>query len=243
MAHLRVMPENRAIGFRRFRDMDAMLEMRFAPEQIPLLTSAEGIDEDGDRAVVRRTIMAVAKRRLARFGYEGTSLSAIARGAGLNTGELLRHFDDKLAILLAVLDEGWDSINPRLTDIVVTSVNAREAMLSMLSVMMRVLEREEDLARLLLFETRHAHPQTGLIVLSRGYRRFVELVTEVALRGRRDRSFKACYEPRMIASVMVGAVENLMRDRLVARQEHEPAPYSGAQVFSAFEAMISNLRP
>jgi hypothetical protein len=68
-------------------------------------------------------------------------------------------------------------------------------------------------------------------------------VTEVALRGQRDGSFKASYPPRMIASVMVGAVENLMRDRLVARQEQETAPYTGAQVFSAFEAMISNLRP
>jgi AcrR family transcriptional regulator len=223
--------------------MDAMLEMRFAPEQIPLLTPAEGIDEDKDRAVVRRTILAVAKRRFARFSYDGTSLSAIARGAGLNTGELLHHFDNRLAILLAVLDEGWASINPRLTDIVVTSVNAREAMLSMLGVMMRVLEREEDLARLLLFEARRSHPETGVILMSRGYRRFVELVTEVALRGQRDGSFKATHQPKVLASLMVGAVENLMRDRLVERQDRDAPPYSGVGVFSAFEAMISNLRP
>jgi AcrR family transcriptional regulator len=223
--------------------MDAMLEMRFAPEQIPLLTPAEGIDEDSDRAVVRRTIMAVAKRRFARFSYDGTSLSAIARASGLNTGELLRHYDSKLSILLAVLDEGWASINPRLTDIVVTSVNAREAMLSMLSVMMRVLEREEDLARLLLFEARHSHPATGVILLSRGHRRFVELVTEVALRGQRDGSFKAGHPPKVLASLMVGAVENLMRDQLVARQDQEKDSYSSAGVFKAFEAMISNLRP
>jgi AcrR family transcriptional regulator len=223
--------------------MDAMLEMRFAPEQIPLLTPAEGIDEAGDRVVVRRTIMSVAKRRFAHFSYDGTSLSAIARGAGINTSELLRHFDGKLSILLAVLDEGWGSINPRLTDIVVTSVNAREAMLSMLGVMMRVLEREEDLARLLLFEARRANPQTGVILLSRGYRRFVELVTEVALRGQRDGSFKASHQPKVLASLMIGAVENLMRDRLVARQDRVNDPYSGADVFKAFEAMISNLRP
>jgi len=126
---------------------------------------------------------------------------------------------------------------------VVTSVNAREAMLSMLSVMMRVLEREEDLARLLLFEARRPNPETGELVLSRGYRRFVELVTEVALRGQRDGSFKVGYQPKLIASVMVGAVENLMRDRLVARQEREVPSFNGAQVFAAFEAMISNLRP
>ncbi|HEY1773190.1 MAG TPA: TetR/AcrR family transcriptional regulator [Gammaproteobacteria bacterium] len=223
--------------------MDAMLEMRFAPEQIPLLTPAEGIDEDSDRVVVRRTILSVAKRRFARFSYEGTSLSAIARGSGINAAELMRHFPDKTAILLAVLDGGWASINPRLTDIVVTSVNAREAMLSMLGVMMRVLEREEDLARLLLFEARHSHPETGVILLSRGHRRFVELVTEVALRGQRDGSFKASHPPKVLASLMVGAVENLMRDQLVARHDSEKDSYSSAGVFKAFEAMISNLRP
>lgn len=220
-----------------------MLEATIAPQQIPLLTPAGGLEEEHDRLVMRRTIMSVAKRRFARFSYDGTSLSTIARGSGINTSELLRHFDGKLSILLAVLEEGWASINPRLTDIVVTSVNAREAMLSMLSVMMRVLEREEDLARLLLFEARRPNPETGELVLSRGYRRFVELVTEVALRGQRDGSFKVGYQPKMIASVMVGAVENLMRDRLVARQEHDPAPYSSVNVFKAFEAMISNLRP
>ena len=219
-----------------------MLEV-IAPEQIPLLNPVGSVEEEHDRLVVRRTILSVAKRRFARFSYDGTSLSAIARGSGINTGELMRHFESKLAILLAVLDEGWASINPRLTDIVVTSVNAREAMLSMLSVMMRVLEREEDLARLLLFEARRPNPETGQLVMSRGYRRFVELVTEVALRGQRDGSFKVGYQPKMIASVMVGAVENLMRDRLVARQEQDFAPYNGASVFAAFEAMISNLRP
>lgn len=220
-----------------------MLEATIAPQQMPLLAPLGGLEEEHDRRVMRRTILSVAKRRFARFSYDGTSLSAIARGSGINTSELLHHFDGKLVILLAVLDEGWTSINPRLTDIVVTSVNAREAMLSMLSVMMRVLEREEDLARLLLFEGRHPDPETGELVLSRGYRRFVELVTEVVLRGQRDGSFKVGYQPKMIASVMVGAVENLMRDRLVARQEHEAMPYSGVGIFSAFETMLSTLRP
>lgn len=219
-----------------------MLEV-ITPEQIPLLNPVGGLEEEHDRLVVRRTILSVAKRRFARFSYDGTSLSGIARGAGINTGELTRHFDSKLAVLLAVLDEGWASINPRLTDIVVTSVNAREAMLSMLSVMMRVLEKEEDLARLFLFEACRPNPETGEIVLSRGYRRFVELVTEVALRGQRDGSFKVGYQPKTIASVMIGAVENLMRDRLVAYQDRDLAPYSGNSVYSAFEAMISNLRP
>src|SRR5690348_15673917 len=110
-----------------------MLEVTSAPHQIPLLTPVGGPEEEHARRVMRRTILSVAKRRFARFSYDGTSLSAIARGSGINTGELLRYFDGKLSVLLAVLDEGWASINPRITDIVVTSVNAREAMLSMLS--------------------------------------------------------------------------------------------------------------
>ena len=220
-----------------------MLEVTIAPEQISLLAPLGGLEYEHDRVVVRRAILSVAKRRFARLSYDGTTLSAIVRGSGINTGEVLQHFDSKLSILLAVLDGGWASINPRLTDIVVTSVNAREAMLSMLAVMMRVLEKEEDLARLFLFEARRPHPETGEIVLSRGYRRFIELITEVALRGQRDGSFKVGYQPKAIASVVVGAVENLMRDRLVARPERELAPYSGASVFGAFEAMISNLMP
>lgn len=196
-----------------------------------------------EQSEVRRRILRVAKQRFARFSYDGVTLAGIARGADVSLAELLQHFDGKLTLLTAVFDEGWASINVRFADIVITSVSARDAMLSMLAVMTHILEKDPDLARLLLFEGRRPHPTTGQIMLSKGYRRFMALCVELAVRGQKDGSFRNAFHPRVIATLLTGAAESLLRDRLIAEQEGDAAPYSGAQMLAAFDAMVSVLKP
>lgn len=212
------------------------------PDQIPLF-SRPAEERSILLPVSRRRIMAVAKRRFARFSYDGTTMAGVARAAGVPFGELLAQFHDKLALLTAVFDEGWESINLRLADIVITSVSAKDAALSMSAVMTRVLERDEDLARLLLFEGRRLHPDSGEIMVSKGYRRFTELCAEIAARGQRDGSFTQACHPRVIASMLVGAMENLQQDRLIAEQAGTAGPYEGGRIASAVEVLVSSLRP
>ncbi|HEY1992130.1 MAG TPA: TetR/AcrR family transcriptional regulator [Gammaproteobacteria bacterium] len=213
-----------------------------SPDQIPLFSRPP---DEGNTLVLatRRRIMAVAKRRFARFSYDGTTMAGISRAAGVPFPALLMQFRDKLSLLMAVFDEGWESINLRLADIVITSVSAKDAALSMAAVMTRVLERDEDLARLLLFEGRRLHPDTGEIMVSKGYRRFTELCTEIAARGQRDGSFTRTCHARVIASMLVGAMENLQQDRLIAEQAGTDAPYQGVALASAVEILVSSLRP
>ncbi len=212
------------------------------PNQIPLFFRHREDDADV-RLATRRRIMSIGKQRFARFSYDGTSLASVARAAGVSLPTLLTHFEDKLALLTAVFDEGWGAINTRFADIVVTSVSARDAMLSMLRVMKHILERDEDFAWLMLFESRRPALQHGEVMFSRGYLRFMGICTELAVRGQRDGSFKTVYHPRIIASILVGAAENLMRDRLLSDQESGTSKYPDDQLISAFEALVSYLKP
>lgn len=210
-------------------------------EQIPDSKRGAIYDPGSRRLAVRQLILESAKHLFARYGYEGTDLRAIAHATDVAPEELLEHFDGKISILMAIFDEGWASINQRLQDIVISSVSARQATLSMFAVMMRILDRDEDLARLLLFEGRRPHPETGEIVLSSGYRWFVRFCTELAVRGQKDGSFRLSYDPRVITSMLLGAVESLMRDRLLAEQMGSTMPLSGAQLMSAFDSLVSSL--
>lgn len=214
----------------------------YSPDQIPLFKRPAD-ESDSLLLATRRRIMAVAKRRFARFSYDGTTMAGIARAAGVPFPELLAQFHDKLSLLMAVFDEGWESINLRLADIVITAVSARDAAFSMAAVMTRVLERDEDLARLLLFEGRRLHPDSGEIMVSRGYRRFTELCAEIAARGQRDGSFTRACHPRVIASMLVGAMENLLQDRLIAEQSGTSEPFGSGTMVSAVEVLVSSLRP
>lgn len=214
----------------------------FTPERIPDSKRPRVNYVGAEHHAVRRLIVESAKHLFARFGYEGTTIGAIAHGAGISPEEVGMHFEDKLSILIAIFEEGWASLNRRLQDTIIDSVNARQAALSMFAVMMRVLDRDEDLARLFMFENRRPDPKTGEIVLSRGYRWFVRLCTDLVVRGQKDGSFRAALSPRLIASMLIGAMENLMRDRLIEQGEGTTL-LSAAQLLSAFDSLISYLSP
>ena len=62
------------------------------------------------REETRARIMDHALRLFARRGYDGTAVRAIADGAGVSPGLLYAYFDDKEALLLALLEEEMDEV-------------------------------------------------------------------------------------------------------------------------------------
>lgn len=215
------------------------------PTTMPMSQSAAGVAHEIHTGTIlssRQRILEAAKQRFARHGFEGTTLAGIARGANVPYARLLRHFPDKVSVLTAVFDQGWATINARLADMVLSAGTARDAALTMLAGMTRMLERDPELARLLLFESRRPHPDSGEIVISQGYRRFMQICTELTLRGQRDGSFATAYHPRLIASLLIGAAESLTRDRLLAEQDGEAAPYASAQIAMMFDMLVFSLK-
>lgn len=212
------------------------------PGPLPAVVEGASLDAEIVWLDARHRVTAIAKQRFARRGYEGTTLASVARLSGVAYGDLVRMFPHKLNLLTAVFEEGWVTLNLRFADIVITAINARDAMLSVLGVFTRILERDPDLARLLLFEGCRPHPESGEIKLSKGYRRFVELCTELAVRGQRDGSFTNACDPRLIAAIIIGAAEQLVRDRILAEQQDGGRPVSREDLAIAFDILLSRLR-
>jgi len=53
----------------------------------------------------RRELIAIATRLFVAHGYQGTSIEAVLREAGISRGALYHHFDGKEALFEAVLDQ------------------------------------------------------------------------------------------------------------------------------------------
>jgi AcrR family transcriptional regulator len=68
-----------------------------------------------DRAAVRGEFVAIAARHFAASGYQGTSLTDIAREAGYSKAALLYHFRSKDDLLIAVVADRMDEAD-RLLD-------------------------------------------------------------------------------------------------------------------------------
>lgn len=209
-------------------------------------TASRPADDDGDitirRFERRRRLMAVAKRQFARFGYDHVSLQGIALAADLDWEDFAPHFRDKRGLLAAILEDGWKNLLPRLADIASNSITAHSAILGMLAYMAGVLQKDEELARLLLLEGRQPDPQAGGMVFSNGYRRFMQLFRDQVARGQRDGSFHPGAHPQVAASMLLGAFDGMLRDRIVAAQERSVTPYSGAELMSSFDSLVASLK-
>jgi len=192
---------------------------------------------------LRRRILVVAKHQFARFGYEGVSLDDVAHGADLPVDELRLHFEGKHALFMTILEESWESVNLRLEDIVLNALSTRDAMLSLLALMMNVVQNDEDTARLLLSDGCHPDPDSGALAFSAGYRRFQRACTALVQHGQRFGGIKESYHPQVVATMLVGLLEGLIRDRLFAEQETSFTPYTGSHLLSPFEAYIASLAP
>ena len=191
----------------------------------------------------RERMMQAAKRVMAEVGFERATTAQIAHEAGASEAELLRDFAGKPALLETLFNAIWDPLNSRIADIVMASVSARLACMGILAAMLHVLNRDSDLARLLLFESRRQHGDNGDIRLSRGFRDFESLLVHVVERGQKDGSFTKVLEAPAIASALLGAAEGMVRDRLLAQMLDRPLPFNEAQLQITFAAIVGGLAP
>ncbi|RFD20117.1 TetR family transcriptional regulator [Komagataeibacter melaceti] len=68
-------------------------------------TQAEGCPLSGASAAKRQQILAGAARVFAEKGYEGASMSSIARDAGVSKGTLYNYFDSKATLFAAFVEQ------------------------------------------------------------------------------------------------------------------------------------------
>lgn len=201
------------------------------------------LGSSSDTDIHRQRVLDSAKRLMAARGYECITVEAIARDADTTGDALLSIFRSKEVLLEAVFNEGWGSLNTRLSDIVVAAVNMREAALAILTALLHALGKDRDLGKLLLFESRRHHGDDGGIRLSRGFLEFESLLIYVFQRGQKDGSFSTEFQPHAATSALLGAAEGMMRDRLLAETLGQHTSFSEMQLRSTFEALIRRLAP
>ena len=204
------------------------------------LSAPESYDDTANR---RMQLMNAAKHVMAEVGYERASMDVIAMEAGMSESESLRFFPSKPELLEAVFNSVWEPLNSRIADIVMASFSTHLAVTGILSAMLHILDKDAELAKLLLFESRRQHGNNCEIRQSRGFRDFVALLVHVVERGQKDGSFTKSLQAPVVASALLGAAEGMVRDRLLATMLTEPMPFAETDLRIAFEAVVSGFKP
>ena len=198
-------------------------------------TDAKAVGSSRDR------ILTAAKELFASRGYENTSTVAIARMASTSESQLMKHFGSKEGLLEAIFDQGWERMGEAVRGIHDLG-SPEEKLLSLLDVVLNAFERDQGLKELLLLEGRRIRKEGRMVLLTRGYQEFVNMVDSVLLEMRAAGRLSSDTHPQAVRSALMGMLEGLLRDQMLARRVGFPAAYTTQEIRKLFTSVLAALR-
>lgn len=187
----------------------------------------------------RDRIREAAKSLFAKRGYASTSTLAICRLAGTSESQLLKHFESKQGLLEAIFENAWSNINPAIRLATDSIPSAREKFRMLIEMVLNFLDRDAELRFLFLLEGRRVRDDGKFVVLVPGFLEFVGIVDGVLNQLAEEGELAPGIHPQAIRSGLMGAIEGLLRDQLLARHDRFPASYSNSDVHAFCIRLLS----
>ena len=190
----------------------------------------------------RERLLQDAKRLFAAHGYEQTATSAIAREAGTSESQLMRYFGGKVGLLQALFDMAWVDLNERAKRASPPDTPSRDAILDLLQILTAAFARDPDLATLFLFEARRVRSGSRGVQLSKGFIAFSELLRTTVRKGQQRKEIDRALDPAAITASILGAVEAMTRERLLARTTGGRS-FAEREIRRTLDAMLAGFAP
>ncbi|GAA3236731.1 TetR/AcrR family transcriptional regulator [Pseudonocardia petroleophila] len=162
-----------------------------------------GRRRDPDR---RARILDAAAELAARRGFHSVGMAEIGAHAGIVGTGIYRHFDSKMAVLVAVLDQGMDRIATRAAEIVSSAPDDRSALTALVRDHIDVAITERSMLAAYHREV-HNLPEDDRRRLRRRQRHYIEDWVHVLAPLRPDLSDP---ELRVTVHAAVGAVQSTL---------------------------------
>lgn len=185
----------------------------------------------------RERILLSAKQLFSAQGYEDTSTTAIARMAGTSESQLIKHFGSKEGLLQAIFEEGWQKIHERADRIIKEPLPPAEKLRQVFHLVMSFIEKDRELRTLMLFEGRRLRREANRVTMSQGFLHYVARVDQLIRECAEAGQLRNGIQPEAFRSALLGALEGLSRDRLLAKRINFPARYN----FESAEATINRI--
>ena len=178
----------------------------------------------------RERLLEAAKALFAERGYEATSTASISRRAGTSESQLIKHFGSKQGILTAIFEYAWGQINPALRLATASMPSPREKLRIIIEMVLNFLARDSHMLKLFLLEGRRIRDDGKLIVLVPGFLEFVKITDEMLEQMYEEGEMNPKIHPQALRSGLMGAIEGLLRDRILAATSNFPATYSESEI-------------
>lgn len=197
---------------------------RVRPRRSPAATPLPARRARPRGAERRRQILDEAARLFASAGFRGVTTRDVAARVGITEAALYRHFPSKEAIYTAILEERMASADPlaALEDAAAAGRD-REVFTGLALLLLRRVEEDPSLLRLLLFSALEGHDMAGPFQETR-IRRLRTFLSQYVARRQREGAFRAI-DPALTARAFVGmVVDHLIVRHVFGQRDAYPQP-------------------
>jgi AcrR family transcriptional regulator len=181
-------------------------------------------------------LRASARTLFAQRGYEATSISDILRAAGTSHSQFLKYYSGKEELRREIVEEQWVELTKAVV-LAMTSLPSPSGKLRlMLNMLVNFLDKDREFRAILLLEQTAIH-ENGKVVISHQFREFVAVLDDIIGEMKSVGELKDGVDPHALRSAMMGSIEGMMRDQMLAASEF-PARYSVEQVRATVSLLI-----
>jgi AcrR family transcriptional regulator len=181
-------------------------------------------------------LMQSAKYLFATRGYDETSTAMIARAAGTSESQLVKHFGSKSGLLEAVFESGWATVNAY-AEAAEHRTDAVERLRGLLLLTVEALDRDPEFKQLVLLEARRVRSGEGPLVTA-GFRQFASRVDHILNEMEREGGLKAELNTRALRSGLLGLVEGVLREDVLAQRFGRPAAYGDGELNKMLDVFL-----
>src|SRR5258708_37812318 len=171
-----------------------------------------------------------AKDLFAERGFEHSTTAAICGLAGTSQSQLIKHFTGKQGVLEAIFEYAWEQINPAVRLAAENIASPREKLRVLIDMVLGFLEKDRAIRTLVLLEGRRIRGDGHMVVLVPGFIEFVKMLDGILKELAAQGELAPNIHPQAFRSALMGAVEGMLRDQMLARSSHFPASYTETDI-------------
>jgi AcrR family transcriptional regulator len=190
-----------------------------------------------DSVSARERMLVAAKHLFAKDGYDYTSTVAVARAAGTSESQLMKHFGSKEGLLEAIFNAGWEEMSYTFSAIHQLP-SPTEKLEVILELILAALDRDPELKELMLLEGRRIRKGGHLVLLTKGYLRFIGVLDAILLEMRAGGELRQDIEIDAVRSALNAIFEGMLRDQVLANRMGYPARYDRTQLMRVFHIVL-----
>ena len=166
----------------------------------------------------RERILDAAVLEIARRGYYGTTVSTIARRAGVADGTIYLYFNNKEDLLVSIFERAMRRFNEQARRIVEDGVaGAEDKLRRIVALHLSLLGEDRDLA--VIFQVEFRHTLHILERLSRSrIREYLALIARVVEQGKDEGVFRGDVDPLFAAKVVFGVLDEMATDWVLSKK-------------------------